>query len=55
MEHLHRLKGAVDQPRRAIEKSETKNITIEEEQSRGTRQTIQISLKPSSALGLRAQ
>src|SRR5260370_41233762 len=32
MEHLHRLKGAVDQARRAIEKSQTKNITVQEEE-----------------------
>src|SRR6202023_1427207 len=37
MEHLHRLKGAVDQPWHAIEKSQTKNITIQEEQNRRAR------------------
>src|ERR1700730_2541372 len=52
MEHLHRLKGAVDQPRHAIEKTQTKNITIEEEQNRRTRQAIEMSLEPSSALRL---
>src|SRR4029077_19833524 len=55
MEHLHRLKGAVDEPRHAIEKSQTKNITIQEEENWRARQAIEIALEPSSALRLSAE
>src|SRR6266849_4862222 len=55
VEHLHRLKRAVDQARHTIEKSQTKNITIQEEENWRARQAIEISLEPSSALRLSAE
>src|ERR1022692_211446 len=55
VEHLHRLKGAIDQPRYTVEKSQTKNIAIQEEKNRGAWQAIEIPLKPSSALRLSAE
>src|ERR1700674_1772788 len=55
MEHLHRLERAVDQPRHAIEKSQTKNIPIQEEQNWRARQAVEISLEPSSALRLSSE
>src|ERR1035437_2505363 len=55
MEHLHRLKGAVDQARHAIEKSETNNIAVQEEQNWRTGQAIETPLEPSPALRLSAK
>src|SRR5271155_1489223 len=55
MKHLHRLKGAVDQAGRAIEKPQTKNVTVQEEKNRRARQAIETSLEPPSALRLSAE
>src|SRR5450631_1615807 len=52
MKHLHRLKGAVEQPGDAIEKSQPEHIAVQEEQNRRTRDAIQTSFEPSSALCL---
>src|SRR5258708_799201 len=54
VEHLHRLKCAVNQAGDAVQKPQTKYIAIGEQQAWGAGHPEKLSLEPAAALGLRS-
>src|SRR6266545_881414 len=52
VKHLDGLEGAVDQARNSVQKSQTKEIPVEEKEHGRARQTEQFSLQPAPPLGL---